>query len=67
MRYYLGKIQFETIDDNNGRVKKTKEQYLVEASDISDAESKLKEMFKDSMAEFSVISVSESPIMGIVK
>lgn len=67
MRYYLGKVQFETIDDDNGRVKKTKEQYLVEAIDISDAESKLKEMFKDSMAEFSVISVSESPIMGVVK
>ena len=67
MRYYLGKIQFETINDDNGRVKKTKEQYLVEALNISDAETKLKEMFKDTMAEFSVISVSESPIMGIVK
>jgi hypothetical protein len=67
MRYYLGKIQFETIDDNNGRVKKTKEQYLVEAQTISDAEAKLNEMFKDTMAEFTVISVSESPIMGIVK
>lgn len=67
MRYYLGKIQFETIDDNNGRVKKTKEQYLVEAQTISDAEAKLNEMFKDTMAEFTVISVSESLIMGIVK
>ena len=67
MRYYLGKIQFETIDDNNGRVKKTKEQYLVEAQTIADAEAKLNEMFKDTMAEFTVISVSESPIMGIVK
>ncbi len=67
MRYYLGKIQFETIDDKNGRTKKTKEQYLVEALNVSDAEAKLNKMFEDSMAEFSVISVSESPIMGIVK
>jgi hypothetical protein len=67
MRDYLGKIQFETIDDNNGRARKTKEQYLVEAFDISDAEKKLKDMFKDSMAEVSVISVAESPIMGIVR
>jgi hypothetical protein len=67
MRYYLGKIQFETIDDKSGRTKKTKEQYLVEAFNVSDAEAKLNKMFEDSMAEFSVISVSESPIMGIVK
>jgi hypothetical protein len=67
MRYYLGKIQFETIDDNNGRTRKTKEQYLVEAFDISDAEKKLKDMFKDSMSDVSVISVAESPIMGIVR
>jgi hypothetical protein len=40
---------------------------LVEAFDISDAEKKLKDMFKDSMSDVSVISVAESPIMGIVR
>jgi hypothetical protein len=67
MRYYLGKVKFETVDDNTGRIRNTKEQYLVEAMTISDAEDKLNDKFKDSMAEFSVISVAESPIMGIIK
>jgi hypothetical protein len=43
------------------------EQYLVEAIDISDAENKLKERFKDSIAEFSVVSVQESKVMGVIK
>ena len=67
MRYYNTQVQFETVNDNNGRIQKTKEHYLVEAMSVSDAEDKLNEKFKDSMAEFSVIKVQESNIMGIIK
>lgn len=67
MRYYMTQVQFETVNDNNGRIQKTKENYLVEAMSVSDAEDKLNEKFKDSMAEFSVIKVNESNIMGIIK
>ena len=65
--YYIAKIKFETIDDRTGRTRKTYEQYLVEAADISDAENKLKEKFKDSIAEFAVVSVQESKIMGVIR
>lgn len=65
--YYIAKVKFETIDDRTDRIKKIYEQYLVEAIDISDAENKLKEKFKDSIAEFAVVSVQESKIMGVIK
>lgn len=65
--YYIAKVKFETVDDNTGRIKKINEQYLVEAASISDAENMLTEKFKESIAEFSVVSVQESKIMGIVK
>jgi hypothetical protein len=65
--YYIAKVKFETIDDRTGRARKMYEQYLVEAADISDAENKLKEKFKDSIAEFAVVSVQESKIMGIIR
>jgi len=65
--YYIAKVKFETVDDSTGRIRKTHEQYLVEATDISDAESKMKERFKDSIADFSVVSVQESKIMGVIK
>ena len=64
--YYIANVKFETIDDRSGRIKTIKEQYLVDAIDISDAEHKLKEKFKDSIADFAVSSVTESKIMGII-
>lgn len=64
--YYIAKAKFETIDERNGRTKTLTEQYLVDALDISDAENKLKDKFKDSIADFTVASVQESKIMGIV-
>jgi hypothetical protein len=65
--YYIAKVKFETIDDQTGRPKKIYEQYLVDSGSISEAEELLKERFKDSIAEFSVVSVVESKIMGVVK
>lgn len=65
--YYIAKVKFETIDDRTGRARKMYEPYLVEAMDISDAENKLKEKFKDSIADFAVVSVQESKIMGVIK
>lgn len=64
--YYIANVKFETVDDRTGRIKTIKEQYLVDAIDISDAEQKLKEKFKDSIADFAVSSVTESKIMGII-
>ena len=67
MRYYSTQVQFETVNDENGKIQKTKENYIVEADSITKAEEKLKERFKDAMSEFSVIKVVESNIMGIVE
>jgi hypothetical protein len=67
MKYYMARVQFETINEQNGRAQKTKENYLVEALNVSDVEDKLKDKFQEGMAEFSVIKVDESNIMGIIK
>jgi hypothetical protein len=65
--YYIAKVKFETMDETSGRPKKSYEYYLVDALDISDAENKLKERFKDAIADFSVVSIQESKIMGVIK
>jgi hypothetical protein len=64
--YYIAKVKFETVDDNTGRIRKIKEQYVVDAESITDAEEICKDRFKDSIAEFSVSSIQESQIMGIL-
>jgi len=65
--YYTATVKFETIDDRSGRTKTIKEQYLVAAESISEAETKLTARFKDSIAEFAVASVQESKIMDVLK
>ena len=66
MRYYMARVQFETVNDQIGRIQKTKENYLVEALSVSDVEDKMNDKFRDTMSEFSVVKVDESNIMGIV-
>lgn len=65
--YYIAKIKFETFDEKTGRVRKTYEQYLVEANSVSEAEEKMKNKFKDSIADSAVVSVQESKFMGVIK
>jgi len=67
MKYYTARIQFETVNDKTGKIQKTKENYIVEGTSVSDVEDKLNVEFKDSMSEMSVIKVDESNIMGIIK
>lgn len=67
MYYYLARVKFETPDEQTGRVKKLIEQYLVEADSISRAEEILKQKFKDSIADFSVVGIQESKIMGVIR
>ena len=62
----MARVQFETINEQNGRAQKTKENYLVEALSVSDVEDKMNDKFRDTMSEFSVVKVDESNIMGIV-
>lgn len=65
--YYIVKVKFETVDDATGRLKKITEQYLVDAESVSRAEELVKDYFKSSIADFSVVGVQESKIMGIIK
>jgi hypothetical protein len=65
--YWVAKVKFETINDNNGRVQTTKEEYLVSAENVTEVEEKLNTKFGEGMSEFSVSGVAESKIMGIVE
>ena len=65
--YYIAKVKFESINDNTGKIQKIKEEYLVEASSVSEVEEKLNDKFGEGMSEFSVLGVSESKILGVVE
>lgn len=63
--YYLAKLRFESEDDN-GKTKKIREQYLVEASSVGEAEKKLLDRFGEGVSPCQLEAVTESKILGLI-
>ena len=64
-RWFKCKIYFITLDEKSGAEKKTAANMLVQAADLRDAVRKLDEGMKGTMADYSIASVAETPIMDV--
>lgn len=64
-RWFKCKLMFITLDEKSGAEKKTFTQVLVQAADLRDAVKKLDEGMKDTMADYQIASVAETPIMDV--
>lgn len=64
-RYYRVKVYFITLDEKSGAEKKTAVQMLAQASDIKEAISVVEEGMKGTMADYTIATVAESPLMDI--
>lgn len=64
-RYYLVKVMFITIDEKTAVEKKSASLILVQASDFSEALKNFLEGMKDTMADFEIASITETPIMDV--
>lgn len=64
--YYLVKIRFE-VDQENGKVKKVKEQHLVDAESVGEAEDKALKRFSHGISPCFIESVQESKIMSVLE
>jgi len=63
--YYLAKLRFESEDDN-GKTKKIREQYLVEATSVGEAEKILLDRFGEGISPCQLESIQESKILGLI-
>lgn len=61
-RFWLVKVAFITIDEKTAAEKKTVSQVLVGAMDFANAIEEFKEEMKNTLADFEVVSVAETPI-----
>jgi hypothetical protein len=64
--YYLATVIIKSTDDN-GKVKKITEKYLVHAVNYTDAESKIYKYFEGNTFEFSIKSIVDSKIVDIIE
>lgn len=63
-QYYIATVSVEHVDGE--KIKKVKEQYLVDAVSVTDAEVKVNEYFKDSVLDFEVSSVTRTKIVDVI-
>lgn len=66
-KWYLAKVAFITIDEKSGVEKKQTTMILVAANDFKGALDNFMEGMKGTMADFEIVSISETPIMDVYK
>lgn len=66
-RYYLVKCAFITIDEKTAAEKKSNSLILVQASDFKNAYDTFMDCMKDTMADFEIVQINETPYMDVYK
>lgn len=64
-RYFRAKLVFITLDEKSGKEKKTSQNVLIQASDLRDSIKRLDEGMKGSMMDYTIASITETPIMDV--
>lgn len=64
-KWYKIKVAFITIDEKSGKERKTYTYMLVQSSDTASAEKRLHEGMKGTLANYRVMTVTETPIMDV--
>lgn len=64
-QYYSIKIYFVTFDEKSGAEKRTSAAMLAQASSLKEAVNVLEEGMKGTMADYVIVSVSETMIMDV--
>ena len=66
-KWYLVKVAFITIDEKTAAEKKSTSLILVAASDFKGAYDNFMEGMKGTMADFEIVSITETPLMDVYK
>ncbi|MBW2962094.1 DUF4494 domain-containing protein [Mesonia aestuariivivens] len=64
-RWFKSKISLIAFDEESGKERKTNQYLLVQANDVKEAFENTEHVMKDTMSEYSIPAVAESPIMDV--
>lgn len=64
-RYWLAKVAFITTNERSGAEKRSISQILVGATDFANAIEEFNEGMRGTMADFEIVSLSETPILDV--
>ena len=66
-KYFVSKIQYDLPDDKTGKIKKIREEKLVEGYSVTDVEAKVTKKYEGFSHEWRITSVSESKIDEVIQ
>lgn len=64
-RFYLIKVNFITLDEKSGAEKRTPAKMMAQANTLKEAIAVLEEGMKSTMADYRIVSVTETMIMDV--
>ena len=67
VKYFLVKVNFESINESNGKPKIIKSQYLVDAQSCTEAEARTATYLADTVLDYEIVSVTKSPIEDVIE
>jgi hypothetical protein len=66
-KFFVAKIQYDLPDENTGKIKKIREEKLVEGYSVTDVEAKVTKKYEWFTHEWRITSVSESKIDEVIQ
>ncbi len=64
-KWYAVRINLIALDERTGKERKTKAEYLVQAADINDARIHFNEAMLQTVSDYEVVSIKETPLMDV--
>jgi hypothetical protein len=65
-KYFVAKIQYDLPDEQTGKIKKIREEKLVNGYSVTDVEAKVTKKYEGFTHEWRITSVSESKIDEVI-
>ncbi len=65
--YFLVKVEFDSVNEDTGKSKKIKTQYLVDSMTCTEAESRTHKYLDGTVLDYQIVSAVKSPIEDVIR
>jgi len=67
LNFFLVRVEFETVNEQSGKPKKIKSQYLVDAMSCTEAEARTHKYLDGTVLDYEIVSAVKSPIEDVIR
>lgn len=65
--FFLVRVEFESINEQTGKPKKIKTQYLVDSMTCTEAEARTHQYLDGTVLDYEIVSAVKSPIEDVIR